>query len=104
VIAQHKLHAEASAPQPRLPIVVKIAAIEAKAACGSEHVDFCRAILTDAVLAYTQVYDAELEEKARAAIAALKDIAPRNARDTLTAPRMLALDAVSMESLQSGGP
>jgi hypothetical protein len=95
VIAQHKRHAEASAPQPRPPIVVKIAAIEAKAACGSEDVDLCRSIVTDAVLAY----DAELDEKARAAIAALKDITPRNAREALIARRMLALDAMSMESL-----
>ncbi len=95
-IAMLKRDAEASAPQPRPPIVVKITATEAKSACGSEDVDFCRSIVTDAVLAY----DAELEEKARAAIAALKDIAPRNAREALTARRMLALDAMSMESLQ----
>jgi hypothetical protein len=55
--------------------------------------------VTDAVLAY----DAELEEKARAAIAALEDIAPRNTREALIARRMLALDAMSVESLQLAG-
>jgi hypothetical protein len=61
-------------------------------ASGSWH----RAIVTDAIQAYARLNDAELEEKARAAIAALKDIAPRNAREALIARRMLALD----ESLQ----
>jgi hypothetical protein len=101
VIALRKRRTEASALQQRPPIVVvEVAASEAQAACGSEDVDFCRAILTDAVLASPGLDYAELEEKARAAVAALKDIAPRNAREALIARRMLALDAMSMESLQ----
>jgi hypothetical protein len=100
VIAVRKRRAEAPAPEPRPPLVVEVASSEAKTACGSEDVDFCRVILTDAIHAYARVDDSEHEEKARAVIATLKDIAPRSAREALIARRMLALDAISMESLQ----